>query len=200
MSSEGQGTTKSPWLPPRWFIHSAWRVHRGLYRVFRRRVALWRPKPTKWGALRLTTTGRRTGRQRGVILGYFEDGQDLVTLAMNGWGEGEPAWWLNLLAQPDATVELVDETRLVRARAAAGEERERLWARWAEIDKDLDAFAARRSSETAVVILAPRPDAGPGAEPEAEPKAEPGAESKAGPEAEPGAEPEAGPGAGHAAP
>jgi hypothetical protein len=46
----------------------------------------------------------------------------------------------------------------VRARAAAGEERSRLWARWREIDKNLDAYAALRSTETAVVIFEPRPE------------------------------------------
>ena len=77
---------------------------------------------------------RRTGQQRSVILGYFEDGPNLVSMAMNGWGEGEPAWWLNLRANPDATVELVDGQRPVRGRAATGDERTRLWARWREID------------------------------------------------------------------
>jgi deazaflavin-dependent oxidoreductase (nitroreductase family) len=91
-----------------------------------------------------------------VIVGYFEDGSNLVTMAMNGWGDGEPAWWLNLLAHPDAKVDLADGPRLVRARAAAGDERSRLWARWREIDKNLDAYAALRSSETAVVILESR--------------------------------------------
>ena len=75
---------------------------------------------------------------------------------MNGWGEGEPAWWLNLRDHPDALVDMRDGPRTVTGRAAHGEERERLWARWREIDKDLDAYAARRGGETAVVVLAPR--------------------------------------------
>ena len=79
------------------------------------------------------------------MVGYFEDGPNLVTLAMNGWGDGEPAWWLNLQASPDIRADLPDGPRLVRARAAQGEERERLWDRWRQIDKDLDAYAARRS-------------------------------------------------------
>ena len=70
-------------------------------------MGLWRPKRGRWGTARLTTTGRRTGQQRSVIVGYFEDGPNLVTLAMNGWADGEPAWWLNLQAHPDATVDLV---------------------------------------------------------------------------------------------
>lgn len=95
--------------------------------------------------------------ERSVMVGYFEDGQNLVAMAMNGWGEGEPAWWLNLQAHPDAQVDLADGPRLVTGRAAKGEERERLWSRWREIDKNLDAEAALRSTETAVVILEPRP-------------------------------------------
>jgi deazaflavin-dependent oxidoreductase (nitroreductase family) len=94
----------------------------------------------------LTTTGRRTGRQRSVIIGYFEDGPNLVSLAVNGWGEGEPAWWLNLQTHPDAAVDLVGGRRLVRGHAATGDERSRLWARWREIDSNLDGYAARRSS------------------------------------------------------
>ena len=146
---------KAPRLPPRWFIRLAWHVHRGIYRVFGGRVGLWRPRPGKWGTLRLTTTGRRTGQRRSVIVAYVEDGPRLVTLAMNGWGEAEPAWWLNLQAHPDATVDLVGGRRQVRGRVATGDERTRLWARWREIDTNLDAFAALRSSETAVVILEP---------------------------------------------
>ena len=108
--------------------------------------------------MHLTATGRRTGQERSVILGYFEDGPNLVTMAMNGWADGEPAWWLNLQAHPETSVDLVDGRRTVIGRAAEGEERSRLWARWREIDTNLDAYAALRSAETAVVILEPSPD------------------------------------------
>jgi deazaflavin-dependent oxidoreductase (nitroreductase family) len=127
-------------------------VHRAIYRFTGGRRGLWLPKADRWGTLRLTTGGRRSGKERSVILGYFEDGPNLVTLAMNGWAEPEPAWWLNLQAQPNATVELRNGSRSVRGRAALGDERARFWARWREIDKDLDGYAARRSSETAVVV------------------------------------------------
>ena len=147
------GQARSPRLPPTWFIHLAWRTHRGLYRVSRGRVGLWRPKQNRWGTLRLTTTGRRSGQPRSVILGYFEDGPNLVTLAMNGWADGEPAWWLNLQEQPVGAVDLAGGGGTVRARAAEGEERARLWARWREIDTQLDAYAALRTTETAVVVL-----------------------------------------------
>ena len=145
-------------MPPRWFVRLAWSTHRRLYRVTGGRVGLRRAKVNRYGMMRLTTTGRRTGQERSVILGYFEDGPNLVTMAMNGWADGEPAWWLNVQAHPETSVDLVDGRRSVRGRAAEGEERSRLWARWREIDANLDAFAALRSAETAVVILEPSPD------------------------------------------
>jgi deazaflavin-dependent oxidoreductase (nitroreductase family) len=147
---------RSPRLPPRWFVRLAWSVHRGLYRITGGRVGLWRAKADRWGTLRLTATGRRTGREHSVILGYLDDGANLITMAMNGWADGEPAWWLNLQAHPDASVDFPDGRRPVRARAAEGDERSRLWARWRDIDPRLDAYAALRSTETTVVILEPR--------------------------------------------
>jgi F420H(2)-dependent quinone reductase len=74
-----------PRLPPRWFVRPFWSVHRGLYRL----------------------SGGR------VVVGYFEDGPNLVTMAMNGWGDGEPT------------------------------------------------YAARRSTQTAVVVFEPRPEPAP---------------------------------------
>jgi deazaflavin-dependent oxidoreductase (nitroreductase family) len=108
--------------------------------------------------MRLTTTGRRTGQERSVILGYYEDGPNVVTMAMNGWADDEPAWWLNLQAHPVASVDLPGGRRMVRGRAAEGDERSRLWDRWRQIDARLDDLAALRSGETAVVILEPWAD------------------------------------------
>jgi deazaflavin-dependent oxidoreductase (nitroreductase family) len=152
-SAEGD---RAPRLPPRWFIRFFWAAHRALYRTTGGRKGLRRPTPTTWGMMRLRTIGRHSGVERSAILGYYEDGPNLVTLAMNGWAEAEPAWWLNLQARPETTVDLVDGPRAVRARAAEGEERTRLWARWREVGDDVDAYATRRPSETAVVILEPR--------------------------------------------
>ena len=145
------------WLPPRWFIVAFWHLHRRIVRASGGRRGLWAPRAGKWGALRLTTTGRRTGAPRSVILGYYEDGSNLVSMAMNGWGAAEPSWWLNLQADPHAVVELAGGIRReVLGRAAVGGERERLWQHWRELDEDLDSYAARRPKETAVVVLEPR--------------------------------------------
>ena len=160
MSSTATATKSTPRLPPRWFVRAFWFAHRRVFRLTKGHVGLWRPKKNakkdKWGAMRVTTVGRRSGREHSVIVGYFDDGPNLVTMAMNGWGDGEPAWWLNLQAHPDVRVETKDGPRLMTGRAAVGEERDRLWARWGEIDRNLDAYAARRSMETAVVVFEPR--------------------------------------------
>ena len=150
-------SNSQPRVPPRWFIRRFWFAHRRFYRLTGGRFGLWRPRSKGWGALRLNTVGRRTGLQRSVMVGYLEDGANLGTMAMNGWGDGEPAWGLNLQAQPDVSVDLPEGPRRVKAHLAEGKERARLWARWGEIDKNLDAYAARRSTETAVVVLEPRP-------------------------------------------
>ena len=142
---------------PSWFLHTFWAAHRLAYRLSRGRLGLWRPKPGHWGTMRLTTIGRRSGQTRVALLGYYEDGPNLVTMAMNGWQAAEPAWWLNLQAHPEATVDLGGERRAVRARAAEGDERARLWTIWGEIDKDLEGYAANRPHETAVVVLEPAP-------------------------------------------
>ena len=158
----GTEATKPPKMPRPWFVHLAWRVHRGLYRLSGGRF-LWTPANKRgWGALHLTTTGRRTGRERRVIVGYLEDGPNLVVLAMNGWDEGQPAWWLNLEAHPDAEVRLAGEQpRPVRAVQAMGEERDRLWQRWLAVEPELDGYAAQRSTQTPVVVFEPSGEAGP---------------------------------------
>jgi hypothetical protein len=84
----GTASTRAP-LPPRWFIRLAWKAHRALFDVTRGRLGLWRVRGRRSGAMRVTTTGRRSGQERSV-------------------------------------------------------------------DTNLDAYARRRSTETAVVVLAPR--------------------------------------------
>ena len=103
-------------------------------------------------------SGAARAAERVAIVGFIEDGPNLVTPAMNGWADPEPAWWLNLQAHPDATVELPDGTRAVPARAAVGEERARLWAAFVGLGSSAfnDASAAHRSRETAIVVLEPR--------------------------------------------
>ena len=144
-------------LPPPWFIHAAWRVHRALYKLSGGRFLWTTSNKRGWGALHLTTVGRRSGKERTVIVGYLEDGPNLVLAAMNGWDPGHPAWWLNLKAHQEAVVRLADDRpRQVRASQVTGHERERLWKRWVAVQPDYEEFAGRRSVETPVIVLEPQ--------------------------------------------
>jgi deazaflavin-dependent oxidoreductase (nitroreductase family) len=152
-----EATKPSPQVP-RWIVRSIWIGHRAAFRLTGGRFGLRTAEDTRWGMLRLRSIGRRSAKERVAILGFIEDAPNLVTPAMNGWADPEPAWWLNLQANPEATVELPDgSTRVVRARAAVGEERERLWRRFVDLGSAAftDANAALRSRETALVVLEP---------------------------------------------
>lgn len=148
--------SSKPFLPPRWFIRIAWATHRAIYSITGGRRGLRPPNLKTYGLMRIHTVGRRSRAERIAMLGYFEDGANLYTLAMNGWGEPEPAWWLNLQANPDATIDLPGGSRPITARAAAGEERSRLWSAMRQLEPNLDRYAAMRPRETAVVVFEPR--------------------------------------------
>ncbi len=157
-STTDRAATPGGKLPPRFIIRGFWVLHRALHRLSGGRIGLRPASQKTWGMMRLKTIGRTSGQERSAILGYFEDGPNLVTMAMNGWGAPEPAWWLNLQAHPDTTVELHDRSVAVHGRAATAEERPRLWEIWGRYDgpEQLAAWSSRRPRETAVVILEPR--------------------------------------------
>jgi deazaflavin-dependent oxidoreductase (nitroreductase family) len=74
--------------------------------------------------LLLTTKGVRTGEPRTVVIGYRMAGDEIVVIASNNGAEGDPKWYRNLLADPQATVEVGDKKLEVRARVTLGDERE----------------------------------------------------------------------------
>jgi deazaflavin-dependent oxidoreductase (nitroreductase family) len=151
MTERDAAADKKPTMPPGWIIRIIWAMHRAAYRWTGGRRGLWRSKAGKWGTFRLHTVGRTSGKERIAILGYQEDGPNIVTVAMNGWMEGDPAWWINLQANPDARIELKGRTLNVHARAAAGDERERLW----HLFPNNKRFVDHRATHTAVVVLEP---------------------------------------------
>jgi deazaflavin-dependent oxidoreductase (nitroreductase family) len=101
------------------------RLHIGLYRLSGGRVGgrIW-----GLGVLLLTTTGRKSGKQRTTPLCFLADGSNFVVVASNGGTDRYPAWWLNLSHAPRATVEAGRTKIAVRSREATPAERERLWA------------------------------------------------------------------------
>lgn len=156
MTAEARRTDARP--APRFLLRIFWALHRAIYRGTGGRIGLSRPQAGKrFGMLRLTTVGRKSGERRQAMVGYFPDGTNLVTLAMNGWGEAEPSWWLNLQARPEAKVETPHGRASVRAREAVGAERDRLWRGFSEYPGwgDVNALTSHRARPTAVVVLEP---------------------------------------------
>ena len=129
-------------------------VHRTLYRLTGGRAVgrVW-----NLSILLLTTTGRKSGAPRTTPLCYFADGDDLVVVASNGGMDWFPDWWLNLLSDPRATVEIGRARRAVVARAASPEERERLWATLVAVAPGYLEYERRTSREIPLGILQPAP-------------------------------------------
>jgi deazaflavin-dependent oxidoreductase (nitroreductase family) len=103
----------------------------------------------------LTTTGRRSGRLRTVPLMYVPDGDDLVVGGSPGGVGAHPAGYVNLLADPGATVQVGASTWRVRARDATEAERDRLWPTLTAAYPHFDAYQLRTSRPIPVVILSP---------------------------------------------
>lgn len=104
--------------------------------------------------LLLTTTGARSGLPRTNPAVYLPDGEDrLAVFASNGGAPAAPAWYHNLAARPEATVEVGDRAYRVRAREATGAERERLWDRQVAADPQFADFQERAGRRIPVLVL-----------------------------------------------
>lgn len=103
--------------------------------------------------LLLTTTGRRTGTRHRTALIYRQVGDDYVIVGSKGGAAKHPAWYLNLAANPDVTVQVKDEVFDGRARTAEGDERARLWPLMAEIFPKYDEYQERTERQIPVVVI-----------------------------------------------
>jgi len=143
-------------IPPRWLFRIGWALHKAVFAASGGRIGAERPRDGKVGTLFLLSTGRKSGQVRRNALFYLEDGPNLIVVASNAGAESDPAWWLNLKAQPHAEVELGTERRPVRARAATVEEHARLWPRLVAASPNYDEYRRTASRPIPVVILEPR--------------------------------------------
>ena len=101
----------------------------------------------------LTTTGRTSGKSRKFALIYDSRGDDLVVVASKGGAPDHPGWYKNLLAHPDASVQVQGERFDVRARTAEGAERDELWRLMNRSWPNYDTYATRTNREIPVVVL-----------------------------------------------
>jgi F420H(2)-dependent quinone reductase len=105
--------------------------------------------------LSLTTTGRHSGRLRSTVVAYMRDGDAYVITAVTLGSERDPAWFLNLTANPHAEVEVDGQRTTVLARRASGEEEQRLWQRWLERLPATETFRSIAGRKIPVVVLEP---------------------------------------------
>jgi deazaflavin-dependent oxidoreductase (nitroreductase family) len=132
-------------------------VHPMLYRRFGARGVLGRVLGSDM--LLLTTTGRRTGRQRTVALFTFADGDGWIVVGSRGGSRKLPAWYRNLAAQPDATVRVREREVSVRARELEGAEYEAAFEAAAGAYPGYRVYRRRSPSHIPILHLAPRAEA-----------------------------------------
>jgi deazaflavin-dependent oxidoreductase (nitroreductase family) len=108
--------------------------------------------------LELTTTGRKTGQPRSVMLtSPLREGDALVVVASRGGDDRHPAWFLNLRENPDVVVKLKDGRRQeMTAHVATADERARLWPKVTEDHKNYAGYQEKTDREIPLVLLEPR--------------------------------------------
>ena len=103
--------------------------------------------------LLLNTTGHQSGKDRTMALIHRADGDRFVVVASKGGAPEHPAWFKNLEADPDVTIQVRDEVIPVHASVAQGDERARLWSLMTEVWPDYDKYQTKTEREIPVVVL-----------------------------------------------
>ena len=141
--------------PPKPLIRALGRMQAAVYRWTGGRVG------GRFGGaqvLLLTTTGRRTGAARTVPVLYIRDGERYVVVGSQAGHDTHPAWYLNLRARQEATVQVADRTVSVTAHDADSADRERLWPLLVAVYPAWSAYRERTARAFPIVLLTPRPD------------------------------------------
>ncbi|PZS12623.1 MAG: nitroreductase family deazaflavin-dependent oxidoreductase [Pseudonocardiales bacterium] len=129
-------------------------VHRSLLKLTGGRAG-W--KVSNMPVLELTTTGRRSGQSRTVMLtSPLQEGETLIVVASRGGDDKSPAWFLNLRDNPDVQVALKGQPKQrMRAHIATAEERSRLWPRVTADHKNYAGYQTKTEREIPLVLLEP---------------------------------------------
>ena len=105
--------------------------------------------------LLLNTIGRKSGDKRTHPLLYMADGEDMIIVASAAGAPKHPAWYLNLKANPETTVEVGDREVPVRAEEADAEEKARLWPKLVEMYSGYENYQKKTDRPIPVVVLHP---------------------------------------------
>jgi F420H(2)-dependent quinone reductase len=126
--------------------------HAALYRLTKGRIGgKYQGAPV---AL-VDSVGRKSGKRRTHPLVCTEDGENLVIIASKGGVNRHPAWYHNLMANPETKANWYGDVRKVRAREVEGAERERLWAQMVEANPTYEAYQRRTDRRIPVIVLEP---------------------------------------------
>jgi F420H(2)-dependent quinone reductase len=143
------------WVDRNWpLLRRLMAGHTAIYRLTRGLVGHRTPGAPP--ALLLDHVGARSGVRRTTPLVYGRDGETFVLIASKGGHPKHPAWFHNLNANPDTTVQVGSKRLAVHARVAEGEERARLWALMVGVYGGYESYRKRTEREIPVVVLAPR--------------------------------------------
>ena len=110
---------------------------------------VWEGRPL----LLLTTTGAKSGQRRTTPVMYLPDGDRLLVFATKAGAPTNPAWYHNLIAYPEVTVEVGTETYEATATSLTGEERDRLYAKQASLYPQFGEYQARATRKIPVIAL-----------------------------------------------
>jgi deazaflavin-dependent oxidoreductase (nitroreductase family) len=116
-------------------------------------------KPWKVDALLLTTLGRRSGRERTVVLQFFPDADAMIVAAANDGGAAHPGWYFNLKAERVARVEVAGRKIPVRAEELPADEAAEWWKRILDRDPSYERYARATGRQIPILRLVPTPEA-----------------------------------------
>jgi len=127
------------------------KAHATIYERSGGRIGAWAGLPT----LLLSVTGRKSGQTHSTPLVYFEDGDSYVVVGSDGAAKRDPQWWKNLQVNPVGSVRVGRKQFEIKARLAAGAERDRLWEAGKSINPMWAKYQTRTARELPVVVLTP---------------------------------------------
>lgn len=124
----------------------AFRAHQGKV------GGVWEGRPL----LLLTTTGAKSGQRRTNPMMYMREGGRLFVFASKGGAPTNPDWYHNLLAHPEVTVEIGDQTYEATAKPVTGEEHDTIYTKWAGMYPQFREYQEKTSRTIPVIDLEPR--------------------------------------------